>query len=137
MKNKNHEESDLQCNVSHFRNYMRKFYHKIFFNTESFRSFLIQAWVLLLLLITPGRNRGNTKFSSIPREYSVIDFTVGGLLENVKILPLWIYGLFCNKGAQGGGLQKHNIYHICIFDHYFKVSYTIGLVSMCKNHEIL
>ena len=48
MKHKNHEESDLQCsNFSHFRNYMRKFYHKIFFmhdiDTESFKSFLIQA----------------------------------------------------------------------------------------------
>ena len=28
---KSHEESDLQCNFPHFRNYMRKFYHKIFF----------------------------------------------------------------------------------------------------------
>ena len=48
MIHKNHEELDLQCNFSHFRNCMRKFYHKIFFIililTESFRAFLFQAW---------------------------------------------------------------------------------------------
>ena len=43
----------------------------------------------------------------------------------------------CNKRAQGGGLQKRNIYHICIFNHKGLASYTIGLVNMCKNHEIL
>ena len=42
----------------------------------------------------------------------------------------------CNKGAQEGCLQKRNMYHICVFDHQrIWASYTIGLISMCKNHE--
>ena len=46
MKHKNHEESDLQCNFSHFRNYMGKFIIRFSYNidTETFRSFLFQAW---------------------------------------------------------------------------------------------
>ena len=39
-------ESDLQCNFSYFRNYIRKFYHKIFIRYDidagSFRYFLFQ-----------------------------------------------------------------------------------------------
>ena len=65
---------------------------------------------------------------SISREFSraikvilpkvAFDFTAGRLSENVKVLlPRWINDFFCNKGTQGGGLQKCNIYHICIFDH--------------------
>ena len=101
MKHKNHEESDLQCKFFHFRNYMRKFYHKIFFIIMILRAldfFCFSHGVMLLLLITPGQNRGKSKFSSISREYFsraikvilpkiVFDFTVGRLSENVKILP--------------------------------------------------
>ena len=47
MKHKNHEESDLQCNFSRFRNYIPTFYHKIFFIILILRAldlFLFQAW---------------------------------------------------------------------------------------------
>ena len=47
----------------------------------------------------------------------VFDFTVGKLSKNVKILSRGSMTFVCNKGTQGGGLQKRNIYHICIFDH--------------------
>ena len=108
MKHKNHEESDLQCNFSQFRNHMRKFYHKIFFIVLILRAldlFCFKQGVLLLSLITPGQNRGKSKFSSISREYCsraikvilskiVFDFTVGRLSEDVKILPRWIYDFF-------------------------------------------
>ena len=72
MKNKNHEKSDLQCNFYHFRNHMRKFYHKIFFKILIMRAsdiFCLRRGVLLLLLIMPGQNGGKTKISSISREY--------------------------------------------------------------------
>ena len=105
MKHKNHEESDLQCNFSHFKNYMRKFYHNIFFVTLILRAsdlFCFRHGVLLLLLIMREQTGGKFKFSSISREYfsrainvilpkTVFDFTVGRLSENVKILPRWIY----------------------------------------------
>ena len=108
MKHKSNEESDLQRNFSHFINYMRKFYHKIFFIILILRAldlFCFRNGVMLLLLITPGQNRGKSKFSSISREYFstaievilpiiVFDFTVSRLSENVKILPRWIYE-FC------------------------------------------
>ena len=77
---------------------MRKFYHKIFFIISILRGLGFRHEVLLLLLITPGQNRGKSKFSSILRQYFsraikvilpkiVFDFTVGRLSENVKILP--------------------------------------------------
>ena len=46
--------------------------------------------------------------------------------------------LVCNKGAQGGGLKKRNIYYICIFDHKGRIlaSHTIGVISMCENYKI-
>ena len=41
------------------------------------------------------------------------------------------------KGAQRGGPQKRYVYHICIFNHQrIWASQTIGLISMCKSHEI-
>ena len=45
MKHKSYE-SDLQCNFSHSRNICESFIIRFFHNidTESFRSFLIQAW---------------------------------------------------------------------------------------------
>ena len=107
--------------------------------------------MLLLLLIMPGRNRGKPNFprfqGNIFREtflfISVIlpkivsDFTVGRLSENVKYCLSGSMTAVCNKGAQGGGLQMRNIYHISIFDHKsIWTSYTIGLISMCKNHDI-
>ena len=81
--------------------------------------------MLLLLLITPGQNRGDSKFSSISREYFcraikvilpelVFDFTVA---ENVKYCLGGSMTFVCNKGTQGGGLQKRNMCLICIFDH--------------------
>ena len=59
-----------------------------------------------------------TKFSSISREYfsRAIKVTLpktvfdGRLSENVKILLGGSMTFVCNKGAQGGGLQKRNIY---------------------------
>ena len=108
---------------------MRKFLSKTFLHnihTESFKSFLIQAWDVVAVAHNAMLK---TKFSSISREYfsraiKVIlpkpefDFTVGRLSQNVKILHRWIYDICLQlKGAQGGGLQKRNIYHICIFDH--------------------
>ena len=61
--------------------------------------------MLLLLLITPGRNRdkpifprfqGNNSQEPLQLLYQkpVFDFTVGRLSENVKVLPQWIYD-FC------------------------------------------
>ena len=104
MKHKNHEELDVQCNFSPFKNYMRKFYHKIFFIILLLRALdllLFRHGVLLLLLITPGRNRGKPNFprfqgKNFSRVIKVIlpktvfDFTVGRLSENVKILTRWI-----------------------------------------------
>ena len=53
MIHKNHEESDLQCNFSHFRNYIQKFYHvKDFLHNigiEGFKSFLFQAWGVVVV----------------------------------------------------------------------------------------
>ena len=47
----------------------------------------------------------------------MFDFTVDRLSKNVKILPRGSMTFVWNKSKQEGGLQKRNIYHICIFDH--------------------
>ena len=65
MIHTNHEESDLQCNFSHFRNYVQNFYDKIFFIILVLRAldlFCFRHGVLLLLLIMPGRNWGKPNF---------------------------------------------------------------------------
>ena len=67
MKYKNHEESNLQYNFSHFRSHMRKFYHQIFFIIlililRALDSFCFRHGVLLLLLITPSQNKGKPTF---------------------------------------------------------------------------
>ena len=65
MKHKNREESDLQCTFFHFRNHMRKFYHKIFFMILILRAvdiFCFRRDVLLLLIITPGKTEVNQIF---------------------------------------------------------------------------
>ena len=72
MKHKNHEESDLQCNFSHFRNYIRKCYHKLSFVILILRDsdlFGFRHEVMLLLLIRPGQNRSKYKFSLISKAY--------------------------------------------------------------------
>ena len=129
MKHRNHEESDLQCNLSHFRKYMQKFYHKIFFIILILRTldlFCFRHRVLVAVAHHARQNRRKFKFPSISREYFsraikviltkiVFDFTVGGVLENVKLLPQWSMTFVCNKGAQRGGLQKRNIQHICLY----------------------
>ena len=55
--------------------------------------------------------------STLPK--IVFDFTVERLSENVKYCIGGSMTFVCNKGAQGqgGGLQKRNICHVCIFDH--------------------
>ena len=104
MKHKNPEESNLQCNFYHFRNYMRKFYHKIFFIILILRAldiFCFRHGVLLLLLVKPGQKRVKLNFPRYQENISqeplklfyqkiVFDFTVGRLSENVKILLRWI-----------------------------------------------
>ena len=123
MKHKNHEKLDLLCNFSHFRKYMRKFDHKIFFMILLLRAsdlFCFRHGVLLLLLITPGQNRGKPNFpqfqGNISQEplklfykFFFFYFTVRRLSENVKYCLGGSTTFVCNKSAQGGGLQKRNI----------------------------
>ena len=81
--------------------------------------------MLLLLLITPGQNRGKSKFSSISREYFsraikvilpkiVFDLTVGRLSENVKILPRCIYDFLFATKVHKEVVFKSAIYITCV-----------------------
>ena len=59
------QREDFLCNFSHFRNYMRKFYHRIFFIILILRALDLSCFrhgVLLLLLITPDQNRGKPNY---------------------------------------------------------------------------
>ena len=109
---------------------MGNFYHKIFFIILTLRAldiFCFRHGCCCCCSLRQAKAEAN-QFFSISREYlskaikiilpnNVFDFTAGRLSKNVKILPRGSMVFVCNKGTQGGGLQKHNIYHICIFYH--------------------
>ena len=86
----------------------------IIFTLRALDIFCFRLVMLLLLLYFKGIFLQAIKVI-LPK--IVFDFTEDRLSKNVKILPRGSMTFVCNKGTQGSGLQKRNIYHICIFDH--------------------
>ena len=84
-------------------------------DNESFRYFLFQTWGVVAVALFQGNISQEPLKFILPK--TVSDFTAGRLSKNVKILSRGSMTFVCNKNTQGGGLQKRNIYHICIFDH--------------------
>ena len=119
---------------------MRKFYYKIFFVILILRAldlFCFRHEVLLLLLITSAQIQIFPDFSrtiKVILSKIVFDFAVGLLSENVK---------YCLSGSitkvHMVVVFKTAIYttSVCLTINGFEwASYTIGLINMCKNHEI-
>ena len=132
---------------------MRKFYHQVFFIILILRTldiFCFRHGVLLLLLITPGQNRGKPNFPRFQENISqkplklfyqkiVFDFTVGRLSENVKTLLRWICDFCFTTKVQKEVVFKSVIYATSVS---FTIKgriwafHTICVISMCKIYEI-